>query len=135
MALSLPCGGRDRVKTRFAQVTCGHGRSRLQTGAKPVAQCLHSVARPGHLPDDMQPHPYTGSADLSSGDPPLPGLAAQVEEGTAASVLPAGVSTSIPEPLLHTEQGEKAGQRMGLVWSNGGVPRVPSVGHWSWDRL
>lgn len=64
MALSLPCGGRDRVKNKFAQVTCGHGRSRLQTGAKPVAQCLRSVTRPGHLPDDMQPPLYTGSADL-----------------------------------------------------------------------
>lgn len=51
MALSLPCGGRDRVKNKFAQVTCGHGRSKLQTGAKPVAQCLCSVTRPGHLPD------------------------------------------------------------------------------------
>lgn len=30
-----------------------------------------------------------------------------MKEGTTASVLPAGVSTSILEPLLHTEQGER----------------------------
>ena len=67
MALSLPCGGRDRVKNKFAQVMCGHGRSKLQTGAKPVAQCLCSVTHPGHLPDNMQPHPYTGAVDLGVG--------------------------------------------------------------------
>ena len=50
-------------------------------------------------------------------------------------MCPAGVLTSVLGPLLLAERGEEAGQGTGLVGSNGGVPREPSMKHRSWDRI